>query len=375
MTGIVTSRRDGRDMPNFENLKRALLCQGEPDYVPLFEGTIAEDIKSQYLGRPVRGLEDEVDFCMRAGYDFVPLTIGLRQTLRGELTGIMGTKEVETSVLKAAEGNYNPFTEESNTRMWAEHGQGVICDEDSIEAFPWPKADSFSYDTVERLGKLLPDGAMAIINVGYIFTAPWMLMGLEPFCISLATGDGVAQKVIERVGKIQKQVVENLVQFDCVGAIRMPDDLGYTTGVMISPRLLREYIFPWDKQIGDVVKQAGLMYLYHSDGRLYDVMDDLVDCGFCAIHPCEPASMDIAELKRKYHGRLCVCGNIDLDSTLTLGTPADVEEEVKMRIRTLAPGGGYCCGASNSVPEYVPFDNYIAMIETVKKYGKYPICV
>lgn len=85
--------------------------------------------------------------------------------------------------------------------------------------------------------------------------------------------------------------------------------------------------------------------------------------------------MDIAELKRKYHGRLCVCGNIDLDSTLTLGTPADVEEEVKMRIRTLAPGGGYCCGASNSVPEYVPFDNYIAMIETVKKYGKYPICV
>ena len=115
------------------------------------------------------------------------------------------------------------------------------------------------------------------------------------------------------------------------------------------------------------------MYLYHSDGQLYDVMDDIIDCGFCAIHPCEPASMDIAELKRQYHPRLCVCGNIDLDSTLTLGTPAEVEEEVKMRIRTLAPGGGYCCGASNSVPEYVPFDNYIAMIETVKKYGKYPI--
>ena len=67
-------------MPNFENLKQALLCQGEPDYVPLFEGTIAEDIKSQFLGRQVSGLEDEVEFCMTAGYDFVPLTIGLRQT-------------------------------------------------------------------------------------------------------------------------------------------------------------------------------------------------------------------------------------------------------------------------------------------------------
>jgi uroporphyrinogen decarboxylase len=360
-------------MPNFENLKKALLCQGEPDYVPLFEGTIAQDIKSQFLGRKVSGLKDEVEFCMTAGYDFVPLTIGLRQTLRGETTGIMGTEKVDTSVLEAAEAHYNPFKEETSTRMWAEHGQGIIRDDASFDNFAWPDPDDFSYDTVERLGKLLPDNAKAIINVGYIFTAPWMLMGLESFCISLAQDEELAKRLINRVGAIQKQVVGNLVQFDCVGAIRMPDDLGYTTGLIISPRLLREYIFPWNKQIGEVVEEAGLLYLLHSDGRLYDVIDDLVDCGFCAIHPCEKASMDISELKRKYFGRLCVCGNIDLDSTLTLGTPADVEEEVKMRLRTVAPGGGYCCGASNSVPEYVPFENYIAMIETVKQHGKYPI--
>ena len=60
---------------------------------------------------------------------------------------------------------------------------------------------------------------------------------------------------------------------------------------------------------------------------------------------------------------------------LTQGTPEEVEAEVKMRIATIAPRGGYCCGASNSVPEYVPYDNYIALIEAVKKYGKYPIGV
>jgi uroporphyrinogen decarboxylase len=310
---------------------------------------------------------------MEAGYDFVPLTIGLRQTLRGETTGIMGTRKVETSVLEAAEAHYNPFQEEASTRMWAEHGQGIIRDDASFEDFPWPDPSDFSYDTVERLGKLLPENAKAIINVGYIFTAPWMLMGLESFCISLAQDEELPKRLINRVGTIQRQVVENLVQFDCVGAIRMPDDLAYTTGLIVSPRLLRETIFPWDKQIGDVVQKAGLLYLLHSDGRLYDVIDDLVDCGFCAIHPCEKSSMDINEVKRKYIGRLCVCGNIDLDSTLTMGTPKDVEDEVKMRLRTVAPGGGYCCGASNSVPEYVPFENYMAMIDTVKRYGKYPI--
>jgi uroporphyrinogen decarboxylase len=66
-------------------------------------------------------------------------------------------------------------------------------------------------------------------------------------------------------------------------------------------------------------------------------------------------------------------GNINLDSTLCLGTPSDVVEEVKLRIRTIAPGGGYCCGSSNSIPEYVPYENYVAMIEAVQKHGTYPI--
>ena len=83
--------------------------------------------------------------------------------------------------------------------------------------------------------------------------------------------------------------------------------------------------------------------------------------------------MDIVQLKKKYGGRLCLMGNINLDSTLCLGTPQDVAEEVKLRIRTVAPGGGYCCGSSNSIPEYVPYENYIAMIETIQQFGQYPI--
>lgn len=360
-------------MPDFDNLCKALRSEGEPKYVPLFEGTIAEDIKSRFLGKPARGLEAEVEFCMRAGYDFVPLTIGLRQTMRGETTGVMGTKKVDTSILHAAQAQYNPFSAETSTRMWAEEGKGLIHDQASFDNFPWPDPHSFSYDTVERLGKLLPQNAKAVINVGYVFTAPWMLMGLEQFCIALAQGERFVEQMIERSGSIQLRVVENLVQFDCVGAIRMPDDLGYTTGLTVSPNILRKYIFPWNKKIGDLVCAKGLPYLYHSDGKLYDVIDDLLECGFCALHPCEPSSMDIELLKNRYGGRLCLMGNIDLDTTLTMGTPAEVDAEVKQRIRAIAPGGGYCCGASNSVPEYVPYDNYIAMIEAVKKYGKYPI--
>jgi len=73
---------------------------------------------------------------------------------------------------------------------------------------------------------------------------------------------------------------------------------------------------------GSVFGVWDLPYLFHSDGRYVPVIDDLIACGYNAIHPCEPASMDILELKRQYGGRLCLCGNINLDSTLTRGTPA-----------------------------------------------------
>jgi uroporphyrinogen decarboxylase len=361
-------------MPDFENLKKALWCRGEPDKVPLFELSVDEEVKARFLGRPAAALEDEVEFCMRAGYDFVPVSIGLRQTMRGETSGLLGSV-AQTGVLKPVEARYSSYQEGPRTRLWAEEGRGVIRDRASLESFAWPHPDSFSYDTVSRLGRLLPEGAKLIANVGYIFSASWMLMGMEAFCIALGEGSSLVVELVRRVAEIQKRVVENLLQFDCVGAVCMPDDLAHSGGLLVDPRFLRQHVFPCDREIGERVRARGLPYLYHSDGRVYSVIDDLIACGFQALHPCERSSMDIARVKRQHAGRLCVCGNIDLDTTLCLGTPADVEAEVKERIRTLAPGGGYCCGSSNSVTEYVPFENYLAMVEAVKRYGGYPIGV
>ena len=88
-----------------------------------------------------------------------------------------------------------------------------------------------------------------------------------------------------------------------------------------------------------------------------------------------PKAMDIVQLKREYGNALCLMGNIDLGYTLTRGTPEEVEAEVKERIRVIAPGGGYCLGSSNSVPEYVPLANFNAMREAGFRYGRYPISV
>ncbi|MBI4605102.1 MAG: hypothetical protein HY721_24325 [Planctomycetes bacterium] len=283
-------------MADFENLKVALLSRGEPERVPLFDLSVDQAIKARFLGRPPLTLQDEVEFFLGAGYDFVPVSIGLRQTVRGEASGVMGATAEQTGVLKAVAARYNPFAEGTSTRMWAEEVRGVIRDEESFERFPWPRADDFSFGAIERLGRLLPPGAKVIANVGYIFSASWMLMGMEAFCLALAEGSPVVPRLLRRVGEIQERVVDRVLDLECVGAVCMPDDLAHSGGLMVRPGFLREHVFPWDRRIGELVHARGLPYLYHSDGRLYAVLDDIVACGFDALHPCERASMDIAEV-------------------------------------------------------------------------------
>ena len=62
-----------------------------------------------------------------------------------------------------------------------------------------------------------------------------------------------------------------------------------------------------------------------------------------------------------------------MDFPLTRGKPEDVAEEAKRLMKLMAPYGGYCLGSSNTIPDYVPLENYIAMVNTNHKYGKLPI--
>jgi len=66
-------------------------------------------------------------------------------------------------------------------------------------------------------------------------------------------------------------------------------------------------------------------------------------------------------------------GNIDLDYTLTLGAPEEVDREVKERIATVGAGGGYIITSANSLTDYCKTENVWAMANAIKKYGKYPL--
>jgi uroporphyrinogen decarboxylase len=137
--------------------------------------------------------------------------------------------------------------------------------------------------------------------------------------------------------------------------------------------VLRRYAFPWFRRLVQLAHEAGLLAVYHSDGKLDTILQDIIDIGFDGLTPIEPGAMDIVAVKRQVQGRLCLLGNVDLSYTLTRGTPQEVAAEVKGLIGAVAPGGGYCLSSANSIPDYVPFENYMAMREAWVRYSPYPI--
>jgi uroporphyrinogen decarboxylase len=361
--------------PDFNRVRTALLLQGEPDRVPLAEGGIDGEVKAAFLGRPIAGLKDEVEFWYKAGYDFVPLPCGIR------LMFSMGFSSDEdrqlgervSSSIHLQRSQYSVYGDGSKERAWAEEHTGIIASRADFERFQWPEPEDFDYTPFETIGALLPPGMKVIAYQGWIFTPAWIMMGFEGFSYALHEDPGLVEAMFERIGDLQYRIFQRLIQYDCVAGVWMPDDIAYSTGLMVNPQVFRQNLFPWFKRMAADCARRDLPLIYHSDGDLTDMLPDIVDCGFNALHPIEPKAMDIVTLKREYGTRLCLMGNLDLGYTLTRGTPAEVEAEVKERIRTIAPGGGYCLGSSNSVTEYVPMANYNAMREAAFKYGKYPI--
>ena len=350
--------------PNFERLRTVLLRSGEPDYVPLGDIGIHPLLKERMLGRPIRTLEDEAAFWSTAGYDYVPIEQGL------QLTDV-----IKRQSMREIEAHYAAETLETQVRSWATEGKGLITTRTELESFQWPDPDALDYGAFGKIGSLLPPKVKVIGVLGKIFTCVWWLMGLEGMSLALADDPELVAQVFQKVGRFQFRVFENMLRFDCVGAIWHADDIAFATQLMVNPRLLRAHLFPWYAEMNRVAHGRGRLVVYHSDGALQEVMEDIIGCGFDGLNPIEPKAMDINEIKRTYGARISILGNIDLGYTLSRGTPQEVREEVRQRIHDLAPGGGYAVASSNSVPEYVPFANFNAMREAAFEYGRYPISV
>ncbi len=361
--------------PSFERLHIALNCR-QPDSVPALELFHDLEVKEAFLGRPMRTFADDIQFHYLAGYDYYNVWVSYAELRRA----------IAARLSKPSTVTASPY-EHARVRTWSPERNALFRSLDEFEAFPWPRPGHGSLElacagldpvplpeAMSQIGASLPPGMGLILSTDGIFERFTKdIMGYETFCYMLHDQPELVGRMFAKVGELWLALYEQVAALPGVAALWLADDIAYGQGLMFSPDLMRRHLFPWYRRIGEVAARHGQPLLFHSDGDLRPILEDLIACGIKAIQPVEPKAMDIVELKRTYGGRLCLVGNIDLSYTLTLGTPDDVRAEVRERIQAVGPGGGYCVGSSNTVTNYVPLPNFVAMLKATFDYGRYPL--
>ena len=107
----------------------------------------------------------------------------------------------------------------------------------------------------------------------------------------------------------------------------------------------------------------GFPFLLHSCGNLDRIIKDLIeDVGIDAKHSFEDAIEPVEKFCDRYGKRIAVIGGVDMD-ILARGTEAQVRERTRQILEACAVSNSYILGSGNSIANYVPPHNYLAMLE------------
>ncbi|HEY3415888.1 MAG TPA: uroporphyrinogen decarboxylase family protein [Armatimonadota bacterium] len=328
--------------PNFDNLL-AVLRHEAPSRPTLFEFILNGPLRTQLAGEdPTQEDAWLGDYRQRimayqaAGYDFA--------VVGGSSFGFPAGEARHDKSRSMNEGN-------------------VISDRESFAAYAWQDPEAHDYGRLRDIAPYLPEGMKLIVCCpGGVLENVMSLVGYERICYMIIDEPDFAREIFDAVGSRLLRYFELSVQYETVGAIISNDDWGFNSQTMLPPELMREYVFPWHKRIVAAAHAVGKPAILHSCGNLELVMEDIIeDMRFDGKHSYEDKICPVEEAYDRWGSRLAILGGLDLDFVCR-STPAEVHTRARAMLDRSALKGSYGLGTGNSVPEYVPTENYFAMI-------------
>jgi uroporphyrinogen-III decarboxylase len=252
-------------------------------------------------------------------------------------------------------------------------GDGPIQTREDFDKYPFDELPAIFWKTyqphLEAIREALPPGMKAFGGCGYgIFESSQDLVGFESLCVMQYEDPELFADIFRKIGDLYETLWSRMTRDygDIFVFFRMGDDLGYKTSTMLAPTVIRKHILPQYKKVIDLVHQSGKKFLLHSCGYIFEVMDDLILLGIDAKHSNEDQIAPFDRWIEQYNNRIGLFGGIDVNA-ICLQKYDDVYREVLEKgTRFRAKAKGYGLGSGNSIPEYVPVEGFLAMVEATK---------
>jgi len=339
--------------PDFTNLLDAAR-NVTPRRLPLYEHIISESVMERILGRSFAGLA-QGDAADRREY--------MRQYVRFFREMGYDTVSFERLISAILPGSGALYS----------HAEPVLRDRGDFERYPWgslPEAffQAYALD-YELLGQELPSGMRAVGGPGNgLFECVQDLVGYENLCYIAADDPELYAGLFARMGEVIRAIWRRfLPQFGGSFAVcRMGDDLGFRSATLLSPEDIRRLLIPQYRAIVEQVHGHGKPFLLHSCGNIFAVMDDLIDsAGIDAKHSNEDAIAPFSVWLERYGKSIGNFGGVDTD-VLCQRDERGIRDYVREVVAQARGHGGVALGSGNSIPEYVPPEGYLAMVNEVR---------
>lgn len=351
--------------PDWQGLRRCILREGNPSRVYHIELFLDAEIQDAICERfelldgvdrndPFFPLRKQIIIQSFLGYDYV------RYSLEGQEWPLRYDTAQDTAPLARDAG-----------RHFVNLHQGPISSWETFEAYPWPDPEKASTAGLEWLSAHLPENMCIMGSGGFGHFAEHLswLMGYETLCMALCENRELVTAIADRLNAYYRVFMARLLRFERVGITWGSDDMGFRTGTLISPADMRAFVLPGHKEMAAMAHAAGRPYLLHSCGNLSDIMEDLIEeVRIDGKHSFEDVIENVVDAKRQYGGRIAILGGIDVDFLCRSGEAA-VRKRVRETLEACHPGGGYVLGTGNSVANYIPVDNYLAMLDEGRRFA------
>lgn len=270
---------------------------------------------------------------------------------------------------------YNP----SDNIDLAYYREGYFKSFEDFEKFPPldpdnPRRERY-FKTMKKVEQEHEGKIYSIPTIWGIFESSWQSVGFTQFSKMLIKPKQI-KALIDSRGEFAFELTKRFIEWGENTIVQLYDDLGYKTGLQVSPRFLKQYVFPWYKKMTDYAHKHGVKVFLHSCGDIYEVFEDLIKAGFDGIHPIEPTTAnpeyEIFNLNEKYGDKVTFIGNVS-PQDLADKDPDYIGDYTKKLITNIGPGGGFILSSGHSINPAVTLENFLAMQDTAKKYGNYPI--
>ncbi|MCX7886541.1 MAG: uroporphyrinogen-III decarboxylase-like protein [Verrucomicrobiae bacterium] len=351
--------------PDWEAFLRCIRREGTPRRVHHIELFLDPEVQEAIVGRfglregldsgdPLFAVKRNARVQQALGYDYV------RCGLDNVVWQLRRHSAADTAALPRDGG-----------RSFVDEHTGPITSWEEFERYPWPQPQQWETRSLEWLDRNLPDTMCVVGGGGFAHFAEHLswLMGYETLCLTLYDQRDLVAAIRDRLIEIYRAMLERILQFPRVKIIWGSDDMGFKTGTLLSPADLREFVLPGHKLMAEMSHAAGRPYLLHCCGDIRAIMPDLIDdVRIDGKHSFEDTIETVVAAKQRYGHRIAVLGGIDVDF-LCRASEQQIRERVRRTLQQCLPGGGYCLGTGNSVANYIPLQNYLAMLDEGNRFS------